>query len=65
VKKNYWLFVGIIGEKSEIFKSVIDALALIKGISLVRFRNGRHALINSQFGKTQTPVSKIYGSYDT
>ena len=60
VKKNNWLFVDIFGKESELLKDVTDALSLRKGISLVRFKNGKYALIDNQFDKTQTPVSDIY-----
>jgi WG containing repeat len=64
VKKNHWLFVDIAGKESEQLKEVTDALALTKGISLVRFKNGKYALIDNQFDKTQTPVSDIYDSIE-
>ena len=64
VKKNNWLFVDISGKESEELKEVTDALALTKGISLVRFKNGKYALIDNQFDKTQTPVSDIYDSIE-
>jgi WG containing repeat len=64
VKKNSWLFVDILGKESEELKDVTDALALTKGISLVRFKNGKYALIDNQFDKTQTPVSDIYDSIE-
>jgi hypothetical protein len=64
VKKNHWLFVDISGKESEALKEVTDALALTKGISLVRFKNGKYALIDNQFDKTQTPISDIYDSIE-
>ncbi len=64
VKKNHWLFVDISGKESEELKEVTDAIALTKGISLVRFKNGKYALIDNQFDKTQTPVSDIYDSIE-
>jgi WG containing repeat len=64
VKKNNWLFVDNSGKESEELKEVTDALALTKGISLVRFKNGKYALIDNQFDKTQTPVSDIYDSIE-
>jgi WG containing repeat len=64
VKKNHWLFVDIAGKESEQLKEVTDALALTKGISLVRFKNGKYALIDNQFDKTQTPISDIYDSIE-
>jgi hypothetical protein len=64
VKKNNWLFVDISGKESEELKEVTDALALTKGISLVRFKNGKYALIDNQFDKTQIPVSDIYDSIE-
>jgi hypothetical protein len=64
VKKNNWLFVDIAGKESEELKDVTDAIALTKGISLVRFKNGRYALIDNQFDKNQTPVSDVYDSIE-
>jgi hypothetical protein len=64
VKKNGWLFIDILGKESEDLKDVTDALALTKGISLVRFNNGKYALIDNQFDRTQTPVSDIYDSIE-
>ena len=64
VKKNNWLFIDITGKESEELKEVTDALALTKGISLVRFKNGKYALIDNQFDKTQIPVSDIYDSIE-
>ena len=59
-KNNSWLFVDIKGKETATFKNVIDAIALAKGISLVRFKNGKYALIDNQFDKSQTPISDIY-----
>ncbi len=64
VKKSNWSFIDILGKESEELKDVNDALALRKGISLVRFKNGKYALIDNQFDKTQTPVSDIYDSIE-
>ena len=64
VKKNHWLFVDILGKESEELKDVTDALALTKGISLVRFKNGKYALIDNQFDKTQIPISDIYDAIE-
>jgi hypothetical protein len=64
IKKNHWSFVDIAGKESEELKEVTDALALTKGISLVRFKNGKYALIDNQFDKTQTPISDIYDSIE-
>ena len=64
VKKNYWLFVDFSGKESQELKDVTDALALTKGISLVRFKNGKYALIDNQFDKTQTPISDIYDAIE-
>jgi WG containing repeat len=64
VKKTHWLFVDILGKESGELKDITDALALTKGISLVRFKNGKYALIDNQFDKTQTPVSDIYDSIE-
>ena len=61
VKKNKdWLFVDVKGQETAVLKNVVDALALAKGISLVRYRSGKYALIDNQFDKSQTPISDIY-----
>ena len=64
VKKIHWLFVDILGKESEELKEVTDALALTKGVSLVRFKNGKYALIDNQYDKNQTPISDIYDSIE-
>ena len=64
VKKTHWLFIDISGKESDELKDVTDALALTKGISLVRFKNGKYALIDNQFDKTQIPISDIYDSIE-
>ena len=64
VRKTSWFLVDIFGSESGELKDVTDALALRKGISLVRFKNGKYALIDNQFDKTQTPVSDIYDSIE-
>ena len=65
VKKNKdWLFVDTKGQETATFKNVVDALALAKGISLVRYKNGKYALIDNQFDKTEAPVSDIYDSIE-
>ncbi len=59
-KNNNWLFVDTKGQETDILKNVVDAIALAKGISLVRFKNGKYALIDNQFDKSQNPISDIY-----
>jgi hypothetical protein len=59
-KNNNWLLIDIKGQESAPLKDVADAISLIKGINLIRFKNGKYALIDNQFDKTQTPVSDIY-----
>ena len=61
---NNWLFVDAKGQETSILKNVVDAIALAKGISLVRFKNGKYALIDNQFDKTEAPVSDIYDSIE-
>ena len=61
---NNWLFVDVKGQETNILKNVVDAIALAKGISLVRFKNGKYALIDNQFDKTEAPVSDIYDSIE-
>jgi WG containing repeat len=59
-KNNNWLLIDTKGQESAPLKDVADAISLIKGINLIRFKNGKYALIDNQFDKTQTPVSDIY-----
>jgi hypothetical protein len=63
-KNNNWHFVDGKGQETAILKNVIDVVALAKGISLVRFKNGKYALIDNQFDKSQIPVSDIYDSIE-
>lgn len=63
-KNNGWLFVDIKGQETATFKNVVDALALAKGISLVRFKSGKYALIDNQFDKYEIPISDIYDSVE-
>ena len=63
-KNNNWLFVDAKGQETNILKNVVDAIALAKGISLVRFKNGKYALIDNQFDRTEAPVSDIYDSIE-
>jgi WG containing repeat len=63
-KNNDWFFVDINGHETSMLKNVVDALALAKGISLVRFKNGKYALIDNLFDKTESPVSDIYDSIE-
>jgi hypothetical protein len=63
-KNNAWYFVDAKGQETSTLKNVIDALALAKGISLVRFKDGKYALIDNLFDKTEMPVSDIYDSIE-
>jgi hypothetical protein len=61
VKQNdKWKFIDITGKESVVFKDIVDAIPLAKGISLVRYKDGKYALIDNHFDKTQTPISDIY-----
>jgi WG containing repeat len=61
VKQNdKWKFIDNSGKESVVFKNIVDAISLAKGISLVRYKDGKYALIDNQFDKTQTPISDIY-----
>jgi WG containing repeat len=63
-KNNNWLFVDEKGHETNILKNVADAITLTKGISLVRFKDGKYALIDNQFDKSEAPVSDIYDSIE-
>jgi WG containing repeat len=61
VKQNdKWKFIDITGKESVVFKNIVDAIPLAKGISLIRYKDGKYALIDNHFDKTQTPISEIY-----
>jgi WG containing repeat len=64
MKNNNWHFVDAKGQETNVLKNVIDAIALAKGISLVRFKDGKYALIDNLFDKTEAPVSDIYDSIE-
>jgi hypothetical protein len=64
VKKDKWFFVNTQGQQSEELVGVTDAIALTKGISLVRFNDGKYALIDNLFAKTHLPISAIYDSIE-
>lgn len=63
-KNNHWHFVDAKGQETNMLKNVIDAISLAKGISLVRFKDGKYALIDNSFNKTETPISDIYDSIE-
>ncbi len=57
VKKFFWHFIDKNGNESEILKGVVDARALHEGISVVRFENGKSALIDNKFDENLKPIS--------
>ncbi len=60
VKRVGWLFVDNIGVESEELQNIIDVKALIRGLSLVKFRNNQMGLIDNNYDKTNKPVSALY-----
>jgi len=60
VKRVGWLFIDNIGVESEELQDVVDAKALTKGLSLVKFKNNQMGLIDNNFDKTNKPVSRLY-----
>lgn len=60
VKKFVWHFVNINGEESEVLENVIDARALKYGISLVKFKNNKFALIDNNFDISKKTISALY-----
>lgn len=62
VKKDSWFFIDFEGRLSEPLRDVADAISLTKGISIVRFNNGKYAFIDNNFAKTQVPISDIFDS---
>jgi WG containing repeat len=60
VKRQNWLFINTTGNESDEFQNIIDAKALSKGLSLVKFKTNQMALIDNNFDKTLKPVSALY-----
>ena len=60
VKRQNWLFVNTTGNESDEFQNIIDAKALSKGLSLVKFKTNQMALIDNNYDKTLKPVSALY-----
>lgn len=60
VKRQEWHFTDSFGNESEALSDVIDAKALMKGLSLVKLKNTQMALIDNNYDKTGKPVSALY-----
>ncbi len=60
VKKFEWYFVDVYGNESEALENVLEAQALRNGISLVRFKDGKYALIDNSYDVSKKVVSGIY-----
>jgi WG containing repeat len=60
VRRVGWLFIDNIGIESEELQNIVNAKALSKGLSLVKFKNNQMALIDNNYDKTNKPVSALY-----
>ena len=60
VKRVGWLFIDNIGIESAELQNIVEAKTLIKGLSLVKFKNNQMGLIDNNFDKTNKPVSGLY-----
>jgi WG containing repeat len=60
VRRVGWLFIDNIGVESEELQNIVDAKALSKGLSLVKFKNNQMGLIDNNYDKTNKPVSALY-----
>lgn len=64
VKKVDWYFIDTKGEESNTLENILDAKALVRGVSLAKFSNGKFALIDNNFDLTQTPISEYYDAIE-
>ncbi len=60
VRRVGWLFIDNIGVESEELQNIVDAKALSKGLSLVKFKNNQMGLIDNNYDRTNKPVSALY-----
>jgi WG containing repeat len=60
VKKVVWYFVDGSNNESDALFNIVDAKALTQGISQVKFKDGKSALINNKYDVTKKPISGLY-----
>lgn len=60
VKKFYWYFIDANGNESEVLKNVVEAKAYHAGKSIVKFGNGKMALIDNGFDVSEKPISQEF-----
>lgn len=60
VKKVVWYFVDGENNESDELTKVIDAKALTQGVSLVKFKEGKWALIDNKYDVLKKPLSGLY-----
>lgn len=60
VKKYFWFFVDADGTESKVLENVVDARALKYGVSVVKFKDNKFALIDNNFDKTRKTLSPYY-----
>ena len=60
VKKVVWYFVDGSNNESDALLNVMDAKALSQGISQVKLKDGKSALINNKYDVTRKPISALY-----
>ena len=59
-KKVVWYFVDGENNESDELTKVIDAKALTQGVSLVKFKEGKWALIDNKYDVSKKPISGLY-----
>ncbi|MEY4933769.1 MAG: hypothetical protein RIS64_128 [Bacteroidota bacterium] len=64
VKKVDWFFIDAAGNESAALAGVTDAKAIAHGVSLVRFSNGKTALVSNRFAETKAPLSALYDAIE-
>ena len=60
VKKVVWYFVDGENNESDELTKVIDAKALTQGVSLVKFKEGKWALIDNKYDVSKKTISGLY-----
>lgn len=60
VKKVDWYYIDAKGQESDVLQNVVDAKAVMYGISLAHFKNGKYAFIDNRYDVTKSPVSGLY-----
>jgi WG containing repeat len=62
VKRLVWYFIDDKGVESDVLNGVVEAKPMIGGLSLVKFKDDKMALIDNSFDKTGKPVTEYFDS---